>query len=217
MSTERVVKFAQELLLEDDAQTISPGLIADRIDEVLVGFPRYRESYDREAAITELVRRFSLWIGSDKTIQSGAGHVAWLDSDRKGDWRYWRRYSEYQEGKLAWTAVEALDKSTDTVLGMLEDPMREGPWDRRGLVVGHVQSGKTGHYTGLICKAADAGYKIIIVLAGLHNNLRSHARHTRSGCLSLSRKRHRPASRRSRSPSAVAARGRTSLAEPPRR
>ena len=173
MSTERVVKFAQELLLEDDAQTISPGLIADRIDEVLFGFPRYRDTYDREAAITELVRRFSLWIGSDKTIQSGAGHVAWLDSDRKGDWRYWRRYSEYQEGKLAWTAVEALDKSTDTVLGMLEDPMREGPWDRRGLVVGHVQSGKTGHYTGLICKAADAGYKIIIVLAGLHNNLRS--------------------------------------------
>jgi hypothetical protein len=40
-------------------------------------------------------------------------------------------------------------------------------------VVGHVQSGKTGNYTGLICKAADAGYKIIIVLAGLHNNLRS--------------------------------------------
>jgi hypothetical protein len=41
------------------------------------------------------------------------------------------------------------------------------------LVVGHVQSGKTANYTGLICKAADAGYKIIIVLAGLHNNLRS--------------------------------------------
>ena len=39
--------------------------------------------------------------------------------------------------------------------------------------VGHVQSGKTANYTGLICKAADAGYKIIIVLAGLHNNLRA--------------------------------------------
>ncbi|HWC53983.1 MAG TPA: hypothetical protein VG676_10400, partial [Chitinophagaceae bacterium] len=36
-----------------------------------------------------------------------------------------------------------------------------------------VQSGKTSNYTGLICKAADAGYKLIIVLAGLHNNLRS--------------------------------------------
>ncbi|WP_374275842.1 Z1 domain-containing protein [Brevundimonas sp.] len=173
MSTERVVKFTQELLLEDDPQTISPALIGERIDEVLLGLPRYRDTYDRDAAITELVRRFSLWIGSDRTIESGAGHVAWLDSDRKGDWRYWKRYAEHQEGKMAWSVVDALDRSTDSVLGMLEDPAREGPWDRRGLVVGHVQSGKTGHYTGLICKAADAGYKIIIVLAGLHNNLRS--------------------------------------------
>ena len=173
MSTEKVVKFAQELLLEDDPQTISPALISERIDEILVSFPRYRDSYDRSTAIAELVRRFSVWIGSDKTIQSDVGHVAWLGSDRKNDWRYWRRYSEMLEGRMSWTAVDALDKSTDTILGLLEDPRRGGPWDRRGLVVGHVQSGKTGSYTGLICKAADAGYKIIIVLAGLHNNLRS--------------------------------------------
>src|SRR5581483_2539761 len=87
--------------------------------------------------------------------------------------RYWQRYRELLERKLSYRAVEALDNSTGTVLGLLEDPTREGQWDRRGLVVGHVQSGKTGHYTGLISKAADAGYKIIIVLAGLHNNLRS--------------------------------------------
>ena len=41
------------------------------------------------------------------------------------------------------------------------------------MVVGHVQSGKTANYTGLICKAADAGYKLIIVLAGVHDSLRS--------------------------------------------
>ena len=57
--------------------------------------------------------------------------------------------------------------------GRIEDPNREGAWDRRGLVMGNVQSGKTATYTGLICKAADAGYKVIVVLAGLHNNLRS--------------------------------------------
>ena len=42
-----------------------------------------------------------------------------------------------------------------------------------GMVVGHVQSGKTSNYTGLICKAADAGYKLIVIIAGVHNNLRS--------------------------------------------
>src|SRR5262245_52844815 len=58
-------------------------------------------------------------------------------------------------------------------LERLEDPRRPGPWDRRGMVVGDVQSGKTSNYSGLICKAADAGYSAIIILAGMHNNLRS--------------------------------------------
>src|ERR1700688_1881429 len=86
---------------------------------------------------------------------------------------YWSRYRQYVAAELAPSSVEAMDRMTDTVLGLLEDPHRDGGWDRRGLVAGHVQSGKTANYIGLICKAADAGYQLIIVLAGLHNNLRS--------------------------------------------
>jgi hypothetical protein len=74
---------------------------------------------------------------------------------------------------LAPTVVNNLDKQTDMILERLEDPSREGPWDRRGMVVGSVQSGKTANYVGLICKAVDAGYKLVIVLAGIHSNLRS--------------------------------------------
>jgi hypothetical protein len=173
VSLEKIVKFTQDLLLEDDPETISPALIGERIDEMTAAMPRYAGTFSREAAIAELVRRFSLWVGADTTLSSEAGHVPWLDAARKDDWRYWRRYQEHLEGKMSWAAVRAVDRSTDAVLGQLEDPRRDSPWDRRGLVVGHVQSGKTGNYTGLICKAADAGYKIIIVLAGLHNNLRS--------------------------------------------
>lgn len=173
MSNEKVVKFAQELLLEADPATISPALIGAKIDQVLAFNPRWSAELDRDAAITELVRRFSLWIGTDTTIKSDVGHAAWLNASRKSGWRYWQRYRELLERRMSYTAVEALDQSTDTVLGLLEDPQRPGPWDRRGLVVGHVQSGKTGNYTGLITKAADAGYKIIIVLAGVHNNLRA--------------------------------------------
>jgi len=55
----------------------------------------------------------------------------------------------------------------------LYNPKADVGFDKKGLVVGQVQSGKTSNYTGLICKAADAGYKLIIVLAGIHNNLRS--------------------------------------------
>lgn len=171
---QKVIKVVQELLLdEDDRSAITPAIIADRMDMVLRMNPRWGEGLNREYVTDELIRRFSLWIGQDTMLKSDAGHEAWLVASRKREWRYWLRHTEWLERSLSPTAVEGLDQSTDTVLGLLEDPLRAGTWDRRGLVVGHVQSGKTGHYTGLICKAADAGYKIVIVLAGLHNNLRS--------------------------------------------
>ncbi|WP_316206855.1 MULTISPECIES: Z1 domain-containing protein [unclassified Bradyrhizobium] len=171
---ERIIKFVQELLLDEaDRTAITPGLIGEKIDLIVTMNPKWRDGLDRQMVTDELIRRFSLWIGQDATLQNNEGHKDWLSSARKQDWRYWQRYREWLERKLSIKAVEALDRSTDSVLKLLEDPKREGPWDRRGLVVGHVQSGKTGHYSGLICKAADAEYKIIIVLAGLHNNLRS--------------------------------------------
>ncbi|NOU14650.1 MAG: Z1 domain-containing protein [Methylococcaceae bacterium] len=171
---QRVVKLVQELLLdEEDRTVITPALISEKIDLVISMKSRWGEYLNREGVIDELIRRNSQWIGQDTSLMSDVGHEDWLNSSRKKNWRYWQRYREWLEKKLSWKAIEALDKSSDSVLALLEDPTRAGPWDRRGLVVGHVQSGKTGNYTGLICKAADAGYKIIIVLAGLHNNLRS--------------------------------------------
>jgi Z1 domain len=171
---QKVIKFVQELLLdEEDKTAVTPTLISEKIDMVIAMKPKWGEGLDRDAVTDELIRRFSLWIGQDTTLKSDIGHEAWLVASRKRDWRYWQRYREWLERKLSYKAVESLDQSTDAVLALLEDPNRAGSWDRRGLVVGHVQSGKTGHYSGLICKAADAGYKIVIVLAGLHNNLRS--------------------------------------------
>ncbi len=38
--------------------------------------------------------------------------------------------------------------------------------------MGHVQSGKTTNYAALIAKAIDAGYRQIVVLAGVTNSLR---------------------------------------------
>ena len=45
------------------------------------------------------------------------------------------------------------------------------------MVMGNVQSGKTANYTGLIAKVLDAGYKLVVVLAGVHNSLRSQTQH----------------------------------------
>jgi hypothetical protein len=171
---QKVIKIVQELLSDvADKSAITPTLINEKIELVVSLNPRWGADLDRAAARDELIRRFSIWIGQHVILKNDVGHVSWLTAARKRDWRYWQRYSEWQERKIAVSAVQKLDESTDAVLELLEDPMRDGPWDRRGLVVGHVQSGKTSHYSGLICKSADAGYKIIIVLAGMHNNLRS--------------------------------------------
>lgn len=87
---------------------------------------------------------------------------------------YWERYQKLLFKKnLPRDVITSTDQVTDTILSRLGNPRLEKRWDRRGMVVGHVQSGKTANYSGLICKAADAGYRLIIVIAGIHNNLRN--------------------------------------------
>lgn len=99
----------------------------------------------------------------------------WLDAARASIIPYyWKRYRQLlvQQG-FSGHVLATLDDVTDRILGLLENPQKPDSWDRRGMVVGHVQSGKTANYTGLICKAADAGYRLIVVIAGVHNNLRN--------------------------------------------
>lgn len=171
-----ILSMAQNMLRLDAERAQSP-VTPEMIEKVLTKLSKMMEEdfvlVDRDALVDELIRRSSRTVGENATLSSREDHVAWLDSDRKKGWTYWQRYSEYMEARIPLTALDALNVASDEVLSQLEDPTRDGAWDRRGLVVGHVQSGKTGNYTGLICKAADAGYKIIIVLAGLHNNLRA--------------------------------------------
>lgn len=115
-------------------------------------------------------------------IKAGLGAVVdsedfepWLDDAKPSIVPfYWNRYQKLllQNG-LPKDVVISTDMVTDKILGRLGNPEKHVQWDRRGMVVGHVQSGKTANYTGLICKAADAGYRLIIVIAGIHNNLRN--------------------------------------------
>lgn len=98
----------------------------------------------------------------------------WVHKREDINWTYANAYGKFLL-KEGWPPqmVESLGNVTSRILGHLQDPRSEGTtWSRRGLVIGHVQSGKTANYTGLIARAADAGYKFIIVIAGIHNNLR---------------------------------------------
>lgn len=72
-----------------------------------------------------------------------------------------------------WSAdsIDALDRSSTQVVSLLNHP-KEKQFSTRGLVVGHVQSGKTTNFTAVMAKAADRNFKLFIVLAGIHNSLR---------------------------------------------
>lgn len=99
----------------------------------------------------------------------------WLEARRSDiDFFYWDRLKRYflETDALPPQVVSVLNDETDEILDYSGNPINADAWKRRGMVIGHVQSGKTTNYASLICKAADAGYKIVILLAGITNALR---------------------------------------------
>ena len=103
---------------------------------------------------------------------------------------FWKRYRDHliRDVKLNLNVVNRLDYNTlKDLMNYLGDPDSKEPFFRRGLVIGDVQSGKTSTYTGLICKAADAGYKIVILLTGVTETLRSQTqKRIESGIIGIS-------------------------------
>ena len=118
-------------------------------------------------------------VGDYHTLSDNTGHIAWYRekvASGQINFRFWNRYKKYLTNIKGWGEPTAtrLDEVTDDIIERIEDPsIRNRAFDRRGLVVGYVQSGKTANFMGLINKAIDSGYRIIVVLSGMHNNLRS--------------------------------------------
>jgi hypothetical protein len=119
------------------------------------------------------VPRFS---ASNMPVIIATDHVEWYaERKRRIKEFYWSHYATQllpPKGKWSSDAVSILNTSVEDVVSRLSDPTREAIYPVKGLVVGYVQSGKTSHFSGLIAKAADAGYRLIIVLAGTLDILR---------------------------------------------
>jgi hypothetical protein len=155
-------------------------ILKKAIDEVCTMSIRYI-NVDKVRLAKILQMENNLIYDDKDSILDNKEHKQWLypsgkpiDEDRELEWKFWNNYKQnlMQKG-WAPKIIDTIDEMTAKVLTRIDDPHRKGRWDRRGLVVGDVQSGKTANYTGLLCKAADAGYKVIVIFAGLHNSLRS--------------------------------------------
>lgn len=118
--------------------------------------------------------RYDIRMERGQTLTADDEHLPWLDGRRGSiDPFYWTRYRELLL-RSGWPPLVAgrLDQAADDLLDLLGNPVEATAWQRRGLVMGDVQSGKTASYAALICKAADAGYRMIILLTGTLENVR---------------------------------------------
>ena len=114
-------------------------------------------------------------IGIATTLRGhDAKHKSWYFI-QENDGYYWNRYKTYLKNVKHWgiDVVNRLNQTTDDIMDDLGNPKDTArPFQRRGLLLGDVQSGKTATYTAICNKASDAGYRVIIVLAGMMENLR---------------------------------------------
>ncbi len=109
--------------------------------------------------------------GGPTVFDANGKEDPWYTGPQEGD-KFWPALRTSLEADQRWApAVPSLDKTSTDVLSRLGNPTSDRI-TTRGLVLGYVQSGKTANFTATITKAADAGYRLFIVLSGVHNSLR---------------------------------------------
>ena len=149
--------------------------IDEAVNKVVLVFP----SLNKEVLKTKLMSIYSVRIDPMQILEGRERRRPWLMAFRVSgecNWPFWNRYKYYLEHHKGFepATIQSVDDMTDKILDRFFNPQKtEIIVSKKGLVVGQVQSGKTANYTGLVCKAADAGFNLIIVLAGTYNNLRS--------------------------------------------
>lgn len=131
------------------------------------------EAKEKEILIKEIIseNQIAIPLGTEVVKK---GWKPWLHTVEDRSRYYEERYKYHllnNEGYPT-TVVNNIFEKNEKILDYLENPHRGGRWIKKGLVMGYVQSGKTANYISLINKSADVGYKLIILIAGIHNNLR---------------------------------------------
>jgi hypothetical protein len=127
----------------------------------------------RDFVREELEREQTFPLTPARTLVADVNRPDWLLSVDRSTWYYWPTLRQFLLSNKGWdsSALRSLDDSSDRILRQLAAPSTER-FDIRGLVLGFVQSGKTANYTAVTAKAADAGYRLIVVLSGIDNGLR---------------------------------------------
>lgn len=112
---------------------------------------------------------------SSHALKEPSDYYGWYAGPKQQGEFHWPRLKRALTNKVSpWTdeMVKSLDEASTLVVSHLAPPDSKKPIKCKGLVLGYIQSGKTANFSATIAKAVDEGYKLIIVLGGMHNNLR---------------------------------------------
>lgn len=167
-----LISFAIQMLENRSNRTTQD--IDDAIDTLRPAFSHLSDEEFKFASKT-VMERLSVSMNLGITIVDDKDYSPWYSQNRQSsDSPYWKRYRTLLENQgLPANVIQILDQNTTHMMDLFGNPSKKDvTWKRSGLVMGDVQSGKTSNYIGLACKAADSGYKLIIILAGTIEALR---------------------------------------------
>lgn len=158
------------------------GIIGDRdlTEELLAETMAMLAMIFKDMNLEPTRRRLEAMVGISMSpgegLTSGENEPWVEDAKASIRWSYWDSYvKQLQSQGFTSTVLRTIDEDTDNILTECGNPAIDGGWRIQGLVMGDVQSGKTANYCGLISKAADAGYKVIVLLTGMIEELRSQS------------------------------------------
>jgi len=162
------------LILKDYGQPITNELVEKKVEDslnlLIKDIPGF-EVLETDTNNLKFTLRNMFNVSVDEeliALSNPTGAIRWFDSKKSEiEWTHWNAYKEMLLSQArAIDVIDSNEEVIDRILDYSGDPTLPGPWARKGLVMGNVQSGKTQNYLGLINKAIDAGYKVIILLGG---------------------------------------------------
>ncbi len=145
----------------------------DNMSNTMLGTPLLTPA-ERSEVIAELQATLYVRIDRGHFVKEKDHQPWYIAAKVNKPSKFWDRYRLYLQKEKHWNSdtINELDKTTDEIMDLLGNPEQEEPFLRRGLCIGDVQSGKTSTYIGLINKAADANYRVVILLTGMIEKLR---------------------------------------------
>ena len=160
---------------EDSSVELTEEQIASSVEEWSKKFPSIGKE-ERELIARKLIALIGVYKPADECIVDPKEYehqsADWFEKVKSEHCEWFLSYLKKLHDKQ-WSpnVIRELDKSSDAIMNHLGNPKSKS-FNVRGLVMGDIQSGKTANFIALCNKAADAGYRVIIITAGIIEKLR---------------------------------------------